>query len=90
LYYSFYYFQKQYLKKVVLKKIYEANLFYPHIITALTIGVLSINSEITFAQEKNETSEIDDSGLITTTEIDESMETNNTSAQMTNNTSIIK
>jgi hypothetical protein len=44
-------------------------------------------------KKKNETSEIDDSGLITTIEIDESMETNNTSAQMAqmaNNTSIIK
>jgi len=31
------------------------------LIAALIIGVLSINSGITFAQEKNETSEIDDS-----------------------------
>ena len=51
------------------------------LIAALTIGVLSINSGITFAQEKNETSEIDDSPLITTEQIDESMETNNTSPQ---------
>ena len=58
------------------------------LITALTIGILSINAGITFAQEKNETSEIDDSGLITTTEIDESLE-NNTS-QMANNISIIE
>ena len=58
------------------------------LIAALTIGILSINAGITFAQEKNETSEIDDSGLITTTEIDESLE-NNTS-QMTNNVSIIE
>ena len=58
------------------------------LISALTLGVLSINSGITFAQEKNETSEIDDSGLITTTEIDESLE-NNTS-QMANNISIIE
>jgi len=58
------------------------------LIAALTIGILSINAGITFAQEKNETSEIDDSGLITTTEIDESLE-NNTS-QMANNTSIIE
>ena len=43
--------------------------------------MLSINSGITFAQEKNETSEIDDSPLITTEQIDESMETNNTSPQ---------
>ena len=58
------------------------------LIAALTIGILSINAGITFAQEKNETSEIDDSGLITTTEIDESLE-NNTS-QMVNNISIIE
>ena len=57
-------------------------------IAALTIGILSINAGITFAQEKNETSKIDESGLITTTEIDESLE-NNTS-QMANNISIIE
>ncbi|HEX2408198.1 MAG TPA: hypothetical protein VHJ38_13425 [Nitrososphaeraceae archaeon] len=51
------------------------------LIAALTLGVLSINAGITFAQEKNETSEIDDSPLITTEQIDESMETNNTSPQ---------
>ena len=58
------------------------------LIVVLTIGILSINAGITFAQEKNETSEIDDSGLITTTEIDESLE-NNTS-QIANNISIIE
>ena len=48
----------------------------------LTIGISSINlAEITFAQGKNETSEIDDSPLITTEQIDKSMETNNTSSQ---------
>ena len=57
------------------------------LIAALTIGILSINAGITFAQEKNETSEIDDSGLITTTEIDESMETNNTLSPTVNDTS---
>jgi hypothetical protein len=51
------------------------------LIAALTLGVLFINAGITFAQEKNETSEIDDSPLITTEQIDESMETNNTSPQ---------
>ncbi|MGZ5500695.1 MAG: hypothetical protein ACXWEW_06060 [Nitrososphaeraceae archaeon] len=51
------------------------------LIATLTLGVLSINAGITFAQEKNETSEIDDSPLITTEQIDESMETNNTSPQ---------
>jgi hypothetical protein len=58
------------------------------LIAALTIGILSINAGITFAQEKNETSEIDDSGLITTTEIDESLENN--TPQMANNISIIE
>ena len=56
------------------------------LIAALTIGILSINSGITIAQEKNETSEIDDSGLITTSEIDESMETNNNLSQTVNDT----
>ena len=51
------------------------------LIAALTLGVLSINAGITFAQEKNETSVIDDSPLITTEQIDESMETNNNSPQ---------
>ena len=60
---------------------YKRKLFYYHIIAALTIGILAINSGITFAQEKNETSEIDDSPLITTEQIDESMETNNNSPQ---------
>ena len=57
------------------------------LIAALTLGVLSINAEITFAQEKNETSEIDDSPLITTSQIDESMETNKTLSQTVNDTS---
>jgi hypothetical protein len=43
--------------------------------------VLFVNAGITFAQEKNETSENEDSPLITTEQIDESMETNNTSPQ---------
>ena len=51
------------------------------LIAALALGVLSINAEITFAQEKNETSEIDNSSLITIPQIDESMETNDTSPQ---------
>ena len=51
------------------------------LIAALTLGVLSINAEIAFAQEKNQTSQIDDSPLITTEQIDESMEANNTSPQ---------
>jgi hypothetical protein len=59
------------------------------LIASLTLGVLSINAGITFAQEKNETSEIDDS-LITIPQIDESMETNNTSPQSDNNIPLIK
>ena len=66
-----------------MKQIY----FIITLFTTLTIGILSINSVgITFAQEKNETSEIDDSPFITTTEIDESMETNNTLSQTVNDT----
>ncbi len=49
------------------------------LISTLTIGIISLNSGITFAQ--NETSQIEDSPLITTEQIDESMETNNTSPQ---------
>jgi hypothetical protein len=60
------------------------------LIASLTLGVLSINTGITFAQEKNETSEIDDSPLITIPQIDESMETNNTSPQSDNNIPLIK
>jgi hypothetical protein len=52
--------------------------------------VLSINAGITFAQEKNETLDIDDSPLITTEQIDESMETNNTSSQLDNYTSTME
>ena len=60
------------------------------LIAALTLGVLSINAEITFAQEKNETLDIDDSPLITTEQIDESLETNNTSSQLDNYTSMME
>ena len=60
------------------------------LIVALTLGVLSINAEITFAQEKNETSEIDNSTLITIPQIDESMETNNTSPQEEDKIPLIK
>jgi len=41
-------------------------------------------------KKKNDTLKIDDSGLITTTEINKSMETNTTLAQMTNNKFIIE
>jgi hypothetical protein len=60
------------------------------LIAALTLGVLSINAGITFAQEKNETSEIDDSPLIITEQIDELMETNNTSPQGEDKIPLIK
>ncbi len=59
------------------------------LIVAFTIGITSINLGITLAQEKNETSEINNNPLITTSEIDESMETNNTLSQMANNTSLL-
>ncbi len=53
------------------------------LLTLLPIGVIiSINSGITFAHEEKDTLKIDDSGLITTTEIDKSMETNTTLAQI--------
>ena len=60
------------------------------LIAALTLGVLFINVEITFAQEKNETSEIDNYSLITIPQIDESMETNNTSPQNEDKIPLIK
>ncbi|HET9806836.1 MAG TPA: hypothetical protein VFP49_08005 [Nitrososphaeraceae archaeon] len=63
--------------------------FIVTLFAALTIGILlSINSEIIFCSRKNETSEIDDSPLITTAEIDEGLE-NNTS-QMANNTAMMQ
>ena len=49
------------------------------LLATLTIGILHLNSGIVFAQ--NETSQIEDYPLITTEQIDESMETNNTSSQ---------
>ena len=58
------------------------------LLTTLTIGILPLNSGIAFAQ--NETSEIEDSPLITTAQIDESMETNNSSSQIDNNSSMIE
>ncbi|MGZ5470882.1 MAG: hypothetical protein ACXWFB_07105 [Nitrososphaeraceae archaeon] len=50
--------------------------------------ICPLNSEVTFAQ--NETSEIEDSPLITTKQIDESKETNNTSPQADNNIPLIE
>jgi hypothetical protein len=53
----------------------------------LNIGILvSVNTENIFAQ-KNDTSEIIDSSLITTTEIDEGLD-NTTLTQLTNNNSV--
>ena len=67
-----------------MKQIY----FIITFLSTLTIGILPLNLEITFAQ--NETSEIEDSPLITTEQIDESIETNNTSSQSDNNIPSIK
>ena len=64
--------------------------FIMTLIAALTLGMLFINVEITFAQEKNETSEIDNYSLITIPQIDESMETNNTSPQNEDKIPLIK
>ena len=51
----------------------------------LTIGMLSINpAGIAFAQNKNETSEIEDSPLITTPELEESVKTNNNTSSYGN------
>ncbi len=53
------------------------------LLTVLPIGVIiSINSGITFVKEGKGHIKIDDSGLITTNEIDKSMETNTTLAQI--------
>jgi len=63
-----------------MKQIY----FFITLFTTLTIGILSINlAEITFAQ-KNETSDIDDSPLITTPELEESVKTNNNTSSYGN------
>ena len=67
-------FKKTYYQKNLMKQIY----FIITLIIILSIWILPLHSEITFAQ--NETSEIEDS-LITIPQIDESMETNNTSPQ---------
>jgi hypothetical protein len=73
-----------------MKQIY----FIITLMITLTIGILSINSSgITFAQEKNETSEIENSPLITTPELEESIKTNNnntSSYENDNNESMIE
>ena len=64
-----------------MKQIY----FILTLLTILTIGILSIDSiGITFAQNKNETSEIEDSPLITTPELEESVKTNNSTSSYGN------
>ena len=57
------------------------------LIIILSIWILPLNSEITFAQ--NETSEIEDS-LITTEQINKSIETNNTLPQNEDKIPLIK
>ena len=72
-----------------MKQIY----FIITLLTILTTGILSITSVgITFAQNKNETSENDDSPLITTPELEESIKTNNNTSSYgsDNNTSMIE
>jgi hypothetical protein len=64
--------------------------FIISLIVAFIIGITSINLGITFAKKNEKTSEINNNPLITTSEIDESMETNNTLSQMANNTSLIE
>jgi hypothetical protein len=68
----------------VMQKIH----FIIMLLATLNIGILlSVNTENIFAQ--NDTAENIDSGLITTAEIDEGLD-NNTSTQLTNNTSVIE
>jgi len=78
--------------KILKKTYYQYNLmkqiyFIITLIIILAICILPLHSEITFAQ--NETSEIEDS-LITTEQIDKSIETNNTSPQADNDIPLIK
>ena len=54
-----------------MKQIY----FIITLVSTLTIGIIFLNSGIVFAQ--NETSQIEDYPLITTSQTHESMETNN-------------
>jgi hypothetical protein len=73
------------MKEECMKQIY----FVITRLTTLIVGILSLNSVgITFAQ--NQTSEIEDSPLITTEQIDESMETNNNSSQADNKIPLIE
>ena len=58
------------------------------LIIILAIWILPLHSEITFAQ--NETSEIENSSLITTEQINKSIETNNTLPQNEDKIHLIK
>jgi hypothetical protein len=64
-------FKKAYYQKSLMKQIYVIIA----LLATVTIGILHLNSGIAFLQ--NETSQLEDS-LITSAQIDESMETNNT------------
>ena len=54
------------------------------------ICILSIKFEVTFAQDKNETLEINTTTLITTSELDDATDINNTPLDIVNDTSIIE
>ena len=70
-----------------MKQIY----FVITLVSTLTIGIISLNSEITFAQNGTST-DIENSPLITTPELEESIKTNNntSSYENDNNKSIIE
>ena len=76
-------FKKTYYQKNLMKQIY----CIITLIIILAIWILSLHSEITFAQ--NETSEIENS-LITTEQINKSIETNNTLPQNEDKIPLIK
>jgi hypothetical protein len=66
---------------MIIKKILGINHIYTNINCSSYIRRTIYKCRNHFAQEKNETSEIDNSSLITIPQIVESMETNNTSPQ---------
>jgi hypothetical protein len=70
-----------------MKQIY----FVITLVSTLTIGIISLNSEITSAQNGTST-DIENSPLITTPELEESIKTNNntSSYENDNNESIIE
>ena len=77
-------FKKTYYQKHLMKQIY----CIITLIIILAIWILPLHSEITFAQ--NETSEIENSSLITTEQINKSIETNNTLPQNEDKIPLIK